>query len=154
MGTPGLPALKPETPWYGYSLGDWTEEWDRNAVQATRGEWMQRDASYRQRRRGGVAPNSPVRGFEDPRDANERTPQRIIVGITGASGVIYGIRVLELLADTGVETHLVISKAAELTMTYETDVKAGELRARHRTGMRLATSARPSRRVRSGPWGC
>jgi 4-hydroxy-3-polyprenylbenzoate decarboxylase len=62
--------------------------------------------------------------------ANERTPQRIIVGITGASGVIYGIRALELLAEAGVETHLVISKAAELTMTYETDVKAGELRAK------------------------
>ena len=62
--------------------------------------------------------------------ANEGTPQRIIVGITGASGVIYGIRALELLAEAGVETHLVISKAAELTMTYETDVKAGELRAK------------------------
>lgn len=61
---------------------------------------------------------------------NEGTPQRIVVGITGASGVIYGIRALELLAEAGVETHLVISKAAELTMTYETEVKAAELRAK------------------------
>ena len=58
------------------------------------------------------------------------TPDRIIVGITGASGVIYGIRALELLAEAGVETHLVISKAAELTMTYETDIRAADLRAR------------------------
>jgi flavin prenyltransferase len=57
-------------------------------------------------------------------------PERIIVGITGASGVIYGIRALELLAEAGVETHLVISKAAELTMTYETDIRAADLRAR------------------------
>ena len=41
----GLPALKPESPWYGYSLGDWTEEWDANAMAATRGEWMQRSES-------------------------------------------------------------------------------------------------------------
>jgi UbiD family decarboxylase len=60
----GLPALKPEMPWFGYSLGDWTEEWDRNAKQATLGEWMQRDASYQARRRSGVEPNSPVRGYE------------------------------------------------------------------------------------------
>ena len=42
----GLPSLKPQMPWYGYSLGDWSQEWDRNAEQATRGEWMNRDASY------------------------------------------------------------------------------------------------------------
>src|ERR1700712_150404 len=63
----GLPKLTPESPWYGYSLGDWTEEWDRNAQQATRGEWMQRDASYQARRRSGVEPNSPVRGIEGDR---------------------------------------------------------------------------------------
>jgi 4-hydroxy-3-polyprenylbenzoate decarboxylase len=61
---------------------------------------------------------------------NEPATRRIVVGITGASGVIYGIRALELLAEAGVETHLVISKAAELTLTYETDVKANELRAK------------------------
>jgi flavin prenyltransferase len=61
---------------------------------------------------------------------NEPATRRIVVGITGASGVIYGIRALELLAEAGVETHLVISKAAELTLSYETDVKASELRAK------------------------
>ena len=60
----GLPELRPEMPWYGYSLGDWTEEWDANAMAATRGEWPERGASYRQRRRAGVAPNTPSRAVE------------------------------------------------------------------------------------------
>ena len=55
-------------------------------------------------------------------------PQRLIIGISGASGVIYGIRALEFLRRTGIETHLVVSKAAELTMSYETDVKPKTLR--------------------------
>ncbi|HUZ73241.1 MAG TPA: UbiD family decarboxylase [Stellaceae bacterium] len=61
----GLPALRPEAPWFGYSLGDWTETWDANAMQATRGEWALRSESYRQRRRGDIAPNTPVRAVED-----------------------------------------------------------------------------------------
>jgi 4-hydroxy-3-polyprenylbenzoate decarboxylase len=60
-----LPPLKPEPPWYGYSLGEWTEEWDMSAMQAVRGEWIKRDESYRQRRRSGVAPNTPARLVED-----------------------------------------------------------------------------------------
>jgi len=60
----GLPPLKPESPWYGYSLGDWTEEWDRSAMQAVRGAWMERDETYRQRRRSGVTPNTPVRSVD------------------------------------------------------------------------------------------
>ena len=58
----GLPALRPESPWFGYSLGDWEEEWDKNAQQATLGDWMHRSESYRQRRRRGVAPNTSSRG--------------------------------------------------------------------------------------------
>lgn len=50
-------------------------------------------------------------------------PDRLIIGISGASGVVYGIRVLEYLRKTDIETHLVISKAAEMTIGYETDVK-------------------------------
>ena len=57
------------------------------------------------------------------------TQQRLIVGISGASGVIYGIRMLELLRDTAVETHLVISKSAEITIAYETDWKAADVKA-------------------------
>ena len=56
-------------------------------------------------------------------------PQRLIVGISGASGVIYGIRMLEVLRESPVETHLVISKSAEITIAYETDWKAAEVKA-------------------------
>jgi 4-hydroxy-3-polyprenylbenzoate decarboxylase len=58
-----------------------------------------------------------------------KTPRRLIVGISGASGVIYGVRMLEVLRDAGIETHLVMSKAAELTLVYETDLKPKDLRA-------------------------
>ena len=60
--------------------------------------------------------------------AKPTPPPRLILGISGASGVIYGIRALELLRQTGIETHLVVSPAAELTMTYETDVKPKSVR--------------------------
>jgi UbiD family decarboxylase len=56
----GLPPLQPEAPWHGYSLGDWRDEWDEYARQATESRWMERSDSYRQRRRSDVAPNSPV----------------------------------------------------------------------------------------------
>ena len=59
----------------------------------------------------------------------DRLPQRLIIGISGASGVIYGVRLLQLLRNAGVETHLVMSKAAELTFAYETDLKIAEVRA-------------------------
>ena len=53
--------------------------------------------------------------------------QRLIVGITGASGVIYGIRLLEVLRDRPeIETHLVMSKAAKLTIGYELDMSVKE----------------------------
>jgi 4-hydroxy-3-polyprenylbenzoate decarboxylase len=56
-------------------------------------------------------------------------PRRLIVGISGASGTIYGIRMLELLRETDIETHLVMSKSAELTLAYETDYKPKDVRA-------------------------
>jgi 4-hydroxy-3-polyprenylbenzoate decarboxylase len=48
------------------------------------------------------------------------TPRRLIVGITGASGSIYGVRLLEMLRDSGVETHLVMSQWAARTLVHET----------------------------------
>ncbi|MEH6306000.1 UbiX family flavin prenyltransferase [Olivibacter sp. CPCC 100613] len=51
------------------------------------------------------------------------TKQRIVVGISGATGIQYGIKALELLQKLGVETHLIISRAAEMVRTYETDYK-------------------------------
>jgi 4-hydroxy-3-polyprenylbenzoate decarboxylase len=55
--------------------------------------------------------------------------QRLIVGITGASGVRYGIRMLEILRELPVESHLVLSRAAELTIAYETNLKVAEVTA-------------------------
>jgi 4-hydroxy-3-polyprenylbenzoate decarboxylase len=53
----------------------------------------------------------------------------MIVGISGSSGVIYGIRLLQALRETDVTTHLVMSKPAEMTLALETDVKAAAVRA-------------------------
>jgi flavin prenyltransferase len=55
---------------------------------------------------------------------------RLIVGISGASGTIYGARLLELLRPLPVEAHLVISRAAELTLALETNLKPAAVRAR------------------------
>ena len=55
--------------------------------------------------------------------------RRLIVGISGASGVVYGGRVLQLLRNAGVETHLVMSKTAELTFAYETSLKIADVKA-------------------------
>lgn len=61
------------------------------------------------------------------------TKKRIIVGISGASGAIYGIRLLDMLANSeagrDIETHLVMSTAAETTLAYETDLKVSDLAA-------------------------
>ena len=45
---------------------------------------------------------------------NTKTPRRLVIGISGASGPIYGIRMLEMLKKTDIETHLVMSKSAEI----------------------------------------
>jgi 4-hydroxy-3-polyprenylbenzoate decarboxylase len=54
-------------------------------------------------------------------------PRRIIVGISGASGSIYGLRALAMLREAGVETHLVISNSGRLTMSYEVDCRSHDL---------------------------
>jgi len=59
----------------------------------------------------------------------DKKQQRLIIGISGASGVIYGIRLLELLRGTAIETHLVMSRAAEITAAYETDRKIAQIHA-------------------------
>ena len=58
-----------------------------------------------------------------------KEPRRLIVGISGASGVIYGVRLLEMLRDKDIETHLVMSKSAEMTLAYETDLKPKDVKA-------------------------
>jgi 4-hydroxy-3-polyprenylbenzoate decarboxylase len=56
-------------------------------------------------------------------------PERLIVGLSGASGIVYGLRLLECLRNLPVEAHLVMSKSAEVTLAYETDLKVSDVQA-------------------------
>ncbi len=56
-------------------------------------------------------------------------PPRLVIGISGASGVIYGVRALAVLRSAGVETHLVMTRAAEMTLGYETTWKLRDVHA-------------------------
>ena len=55
-------------------------------------------------------------------------PARMVIGITGATGIVYGVRTLEALRSMGIETHLVVSKAGEMTRVYETEYSASQLK--------------------------
>ena len=57
------------------------------------------------------------------------TPLPLVVGISGASGVIYGIRLLEILRDLDIPAHLVMSRSAEVTMAYEMEMKVKDVHA-------------------------
>lgn len=54
---------------------------------------------------------------------------RIVVGISGASGAIYGVRALEMLRELGVESHLVVSKTGALTLEHETGMSLADIKA-------------------------
>ena len=56
-------------------------------------------------------------------------PRRLIVGISGASGAIYGIRILQALQGSGVETHLVMSESARITLASECEMTAPQVEA-------------------------
>ena len=60
----------------------------------------------------------------------ENGQKRLVVGLSGASGVAYGIRLLEALAELGIESHLAMSKAAEMTIGYETALKPKQVAAK------------------------
>ena len=57
-----------------------------------------------------------------------RPPDRLIIGISGASGVIYGVRLLQALQPLPVETHLVMTRTAEVTLAHETKMKVSDVR--------------------------
>ena len=57
------------------------------------------------------------------------TPRRLIVGISGASGVVYGVRILQVLQGSGIETHLVMSDSAKMTLATESDLSVKEVEA-------------------------
>lgn len=54
---------------------------------------------------------------------------RLIVGISGASGVLYGIRLLEILRPLGIESHLIMTRAAEVTLACESDLPVAAVRS-------------------------
>ncbi|HVV64687.1 MAG TPA: UbiX family flavin prenyltransferase [Rhizomicrobium sp.] len=64
------------------------------------------------------------------RDRAGNGQNRVVIGMSGASGAVLGIRLLEALRDLGIESHLVMSKAAEMTLAYETALKPKDVRAR------------------------
>lgn len=55
--------------------------------------------------------------------------RRMVVGISGASGVVYGVRALQALREAGVETHLVMTRSAKLTLGYELPLKVAQVQA-------------------------
>ncbi|MBL9034187.1 MAG: UbiX family flavin prenyltransferase [Rhodospirillaceae bacterium] len=62
-------------------------------------------------------------------NVHPHVPARLIVGISGASGVVFGVRLLELLRGTMIETHLVMSRSAAVTLAYETSYKVKDVLA-------------------------
>jgi len=57
------------------------------------------------------------------------SPHRLIVGISGASGIIYGVRILQALIESDIETHLVMSESARLTLSSELDLTVKDVEA-------------------------
>jgi len=70
----GLPKLKPEAPWFGYSLGEWSPEFDEAALRATRGDYFDGSAELERRRRKDVRMNTEVRNVREnkPRPRTKR----------------------------------------------------------------------------------
>lgn len=62
-------------------------------------------------------------------DMRGMPPRRMVVGISGASGVIYGVRLLQLLRKLDIETHLVMSRSAQVTLAHESDYSVADIRA-------------------------
>jgi flavin prenyltransferase len=56
-------------------------------------------------------------------------PRRMVVGISGASGVVYGVRLLQLLRQLEIESHLVMSRSAQVTLAHESDYSVADVRA-------------------------
>ncbi|WP_051450463.1 UbiX family flavin prenyltransferase [Actinospica robiniae] len=65
----------------------------------------------------------------DSDHGDDKHPRRLVVGISGATGIAYGMRALELARKAGVQTHLVVTPAGQQTRAYETDLTAADLAA-------------------------
>ena len=62
--------------------------------------------------------------------AQKSGPEKLVIGISGASGVAYGIRLLEALKELRIESHLVMTKPAQMTIGYETDLTPKQVAAK------------------------
>ncbi|EMD88343.1 hypothetical protein COCC4DRAFT_149902 [Bipolaris maydis ATCC 48331] len=82
-----------------------------------------------------------------PRPCRPCRPKRIVIGITGATGTIYAVRLLEILRDLSIETHLVMSKWAHTTLKYETDRTEAEI---HSLASRVYTARDMTAPIASG----
>jgi 4-hydroxy-3-polyprenylbenzoate decarboxylase len=67
--------------------------------------------------------------MESARDPKSKA-ERLVIGLSGASGVAYGIRALEALTELGIESHLVMTKPAEMTIGYETKLSPRQVAAK------------------------
>jgi 4-hydroxy-3-polyprenylbenzoate decarboxylase len=65
-----LPALKPQAPWFGYSLGEWDPEFDEAAEMAVRSEYWEYGKRIAQRRRKDVKMNTEVRDVDETKEQN------------------------------------------------------------------------------------
>ena len=77
----------------------------------------------------GIRPRRKQKAAPDSAKKSTARPPGLIVGISGASGAIYGVRLLETLRRLGVQSHLVMSKAAEMTIGYELDSRPADIKA-------------------------
>src|SRR5881392_1194705 len=72
----GLPKLKPESPWFGYSLGEWSPEFDEAALRATRGEYLENADGLAARRRKDVRMNTEVRRVKEQKPKSRKKSRR------------------------------------------------------------------------------
>ncbi len=68
----GLPPVRPQPPWFGYSLGDWTEDWAEGARRAAAGDYLENGRRSLQRQQKGLIPETSVRDVEDGWDEKEK----------------------------------------------------------------------------------
>jgi 4-hydroxy-3-polyprenylbenzoate decarboxylase len=73
---------------------------------------------------------APQLQAREPRGVTKTDPSRLIVGVSGASGVVYGLRALEACRELGVESHLILSRAAALTIVQETELTVADVQKR------------------------
>jgi 4-hydroxy-3-polyprenylbenzoate decarboxylase len=71
----GLPKLKPESPWFGYSLGEWGQDFDAMAARATAGDYFDNAESLERRRRSDVGMNTEVRRVDESKPSRPK-PKR------------------------------------------------------------------------------